>query len=83
MTYKEALEMNESKNGLDLSELSLENLLELIEEIPGWDYPLGEESVKELARRAGIDTMEFFSEESCHDYSDLYARAAELLGVGI
>ena len=34
MTYAEALEKNESKNGLDLGEISLDNLLSLIEELP-------------------------------------------------
>lgn len=80
MTYNKALELNESKAGLDLGELSLSDLLELIEEIPGWDYPLGEESVLELARRAEINAAEFFAEGS-KDYSDLWAEAAEKLSI--
>ena len=80
MTYKEALELNESKAGLDLRELPLADLLDLIEEIPGWDYPLGEESVKELARRAEIDVVEYFA-EGTKDYSDLWAEAAGRLGL--
>ena len=80
MTYKEALELNESKDGLDLGELSISDLLELIEEIPGWDYPLGEESVLELARRAEVDVGEYFS-EGTKDYSALWAEAAEKLGL--
>ena len=80
MTYKEALEVNESTAGLDLESLPLSDLLELIEEIPAWDYPLGEESVKELARRADIDVSAFF-DGTDRDYSDLWAAAAEKLGV--
>lgn len=80
MTYQIAMEKNESAEGLDLRELSLEDLLELIDDVPGWDYPLGEESVRELARRAEIDAEGFFA-ESDSDYSDLWAAAAEKLGV--
>lgn len=79
MNYKKALELNESKAGLDLKEMPLADLMELIDEIPGWDYLLGEESVLELARRAEINVDEFFS-EGTRDYSDLWAFAAEKLG---
>lgn len=78
MNYKEALEMNESKAGLDLRDMELSDLLALIDEIPGWDYPLAEEAMTELARRAEIDVNEFF-EESDKDYSDLWAAATEKL----
>jgi hypothetical protein len=81
MTYKEALELNESKAGLNLKEMPIADLMELIEEIPGWDYPLGEESVLELARRAEVDVDDYFS-EGTKDYSDLWAFAAEKLGFG-
>lgn len=80
INYKTALELNESRDGLDLKSLSLEDLLALIEEIPGWDYPLGEESILELARRAGIDAKEYF-DTSDKDYSDLWSDSAEALGV--
>lgn len=80
MTYAEAREKNESKEGLDLGEISLDNLLALIEELPGWDYPLAEDFMNELAKRAGIDTDKYF-EEADRDYSDLYVDATEKLGV--
>lgn len=82
MKYKEALMKNESRDGLDLRDLPLTDLLELIDDIPGWDYLLGEESVLELARRAEIDVSEFF-DASDRDYSDLWVAAAEKLGVEI
>ena len=82
MTYQKVLEMNESAAGLDLKELSLENLLALIDEVPGWDYPLAEDFVAELANRAGIDMTQYFA-ESDRDYSDLWATAAEKLGVDL
>ena len=78
MNYKEALEMNESKTGLDFRGMELSDLLALIDEIPGWDYPLAEEAMAELARRAEIDINGFF-EESDGDYSDLWAAATEKL----
>ena len=80
MTYKEALELNESKAGLDLGELSLNELLAIIDEVPGWDYPLAEELMTELAKRAGIDTEEYF-DGTDRDYSDLWSDAADKLGV--
>lgn len=80
ITYAEALEKNESKNGLDLGEISLDNLLALIEELPGWDYPLAEDLMHELAKRAGIDTAEYFTAAD-RDYSDLYVDATDKLGV--
>lgn len=76
ITYKDALEMNESKAGLDLGEISLDNLLSLIEELPGWDYPLAEDLMHELAKRAGIDTDKYFAEAD-RDYSDLYTDATD------
>lgn len=82
MKYAEALEKNGSCEGLDLRELPLDSLIELIEDIPSWDYPLGEESVLELARRAKIDVNVFF-DEADRDYSDLWLEAAEKLGVNI
>jgi hypothetical protein len=80
MTYKEALEMNESKAGIDYKSLSIESLMELIDDIPGWDYPLAEDCIAELADRAGIDRDAFFV-ESDRDYSDLWAACAEKLGI--
>ena len=80
MTYKEALEMNESKAGMDYKSLSIESLMELIDDIPGWDYPLAEDCMAELADRAGIDRDAFFS-ESDRDYSDLWATCAEKLKI--
>ena len=92
MTYKEALEQNESMNGLDFSSLELSDLLSIIDEIPGWDYPLAEEAMDELARRAGIDTDTYFGGYNSPsefpddglphgmDYNDLYADAVEMLG---
>lgn len=80
MTYKEALEMNESKSGLDYESLSTKSLMELINEIHGWDYPLAEDCMAELARRADIDRDVFFA-ESDRDYSDLWAACAEKLGI--
>ena len=80
ITYRDAMEMNESKNWLDLEEISLDNLLALIEELPGWDYPLAEDFMHELAKRAGIDTDKYFAEED-RDYSDLYVDATDKLGV--
>ena len=91
MTYKEALEMNESKSGIDIESLSLEELAALTDEIPGWDYPLAEDCVKELARRAKIDVDQFFLEYDQdgytdslphgYDYNDLWARCMEKLGI--
>ena len=80
MKYAKALEINESAAGLDISEMSLDDLLELIDEIPGWDYPLAEECMVDLARRAGISPVEFF-DDSDRDYSDLWLACAEALGV--
>lgn len=80
ITYAEALEKNESKYGLDLGEISLDNLLALIEELPGWDYPLAEDFMNELARRAGINADKYFAEAD-RDYSDLYVDATDKLGV--
>lgn len=79
MTYKKALELNESKQGLDLESLTNESLLALIYEIPGWDYPLAEDCMEELARRAGIDKAAFFEDD--RDYSDLWAACADKLGI--
>jgi len=83
MTYAKALMMNESKDGLDLKRLSLASLLSLIDEVPGWDYPLAEDFIRELANRAGIDTNKYFANDPVvyRDYSDLYADAVEKLGV--
>ena len=80
MTYKEALELNESKAGLDLGSMGLDDLLALIDDIPGWDYPLAEDAMSELAKRAGIDLREYFT-EGTRDYSDLWVDAAEKLDV--
>ena len=80
MKYKEALEMNESKTGIDYQSLSIESLMELIDDIPGWDYPLAEDCMEELSRRADIDRDAFFA-ESDRDYSDLWAACAEKLGI--
>lgn len=80
MTYKEALEINESKSGLDYQSLTIKSLLELIDEIPGWDYPLADDCMSELARRADIDQDVFFAEGD-RDYSDLWAACAEKLGI--
>lgn len=82
MTYKEALEINESKSGLDYESLSTESLMELIDEIPGWDYPLAEDCMSELSRRAKIDTDSFFADND-RDYSDLWAACAEKLGIDL
>jgi hypothetical protein len=78
--YKTALEMNESKNGIDWDEVSLDELIQMIGEIPGWDYPLAEDSMNEMSRRAGIDPKVFF-DNGDRDYNDLYTACAEALGV--
>jgi hypothetical protein len=78
MTYKTALELNESK-GLDLESLTNDSLMALIDEIPGWDYPLAEDCMEELAKRAGIDKAKFF--EGNRDYSDLWTACADKLGI--
>ena len=89
ITYKDALERNESREGLSLADLSLADLLGIIEEIPGWDYPLADECMGELARRAGIDQAEYFrdddDEDSAphgYDYNDLYADCVGILRNG-
>jgi hypothetical protein len=78
--YKEYLEMNESKAGIDWDEITLDNLVKLIDEIPGWDYPLAIESMSELAKRAGIDTDEFFQGGE-KDYNDLFSACADVLNI--
>lgn len=85
MTYAKALELNESRDGLDLRNISLEDLIGLCDEVPGWDYPLGEGFVLELARRAGIDSASFFDDDedsnpTFRDYNDLCQAALEALG---
>lgn len=80
MTYKEALEKKESASGLDLDEMRLEDLQQLIDDIPGWDYPLAEDCINEFAKRAGINPKDFF-EESDRDYNDLWAACAEALHI--
>lgn len=80
MTYKEALELNESAAGLDLAELTIEELGNLIDEIPGWDYPLAEDCMAELSARAGINPDEFFAAGD-KDYNDLWVVCAESLGI--
>lgn len=62
MTYKKALELNESKAGLDIGGLSLSDLVSVINDLPGWDYQLADELMQELAERAGIDTDRYFAE---------------------
>lgn len=85
MTYAKALELNESREGLDLEALTVEDLVGLCDEVPAWDYPLGEDFVLELARRAGIDPSAFFADDedgnpTFHDYNDLCQAALEALG---
>ena len=85
MTYAKALELNESRDGLDLRNISLEDLIGLCDEVPGWDYPLWEGFVLELARRAGIDPSAFFADDedgnpTFRDYNDLCQAALEALG---
>lgn len=81
MTYKEALEKNESREGLTFSEISLSDLLTLIDDIPGWDYPLAKDSITELAKRAGIDANDYFKRFESRDYSDLYLSAIDNLNL--
>ena len=78
--YKEYLEMNESKAGIDWDMITLPDLVKLIDEIPGWDYPLAIESMKELSKRAGIDTDEFFQGGE-KDYNDLFTACADVLNI--
>lgn len=84
MTYAKALELNESRDGLDLEALTVDDLVELCDEVPAWGYPLGEDFVLELARRAGIDPSAFFVDEdgnpTFRDYNDLCQAALEALG---
>lgn len=80
LTYKEALELNELAEGLDMSILAINDLLNCIEELPGWDYPLAEDLMAELAKRAGIDPETFFSEHDT-DYNGLYQACVEALGI--
>lgn len=67
MTYREALELNESPSGLDLEVLTNQELITLIDELPGWDYPLAEDMMEELASRAKIDTNAYFGDYGCVD----------------
>lgn len=84
MTYKDALELNETVNGLDLSDLELPELLAIIDELPGWDYPLAEKLLREMSSRAGVDYDQYFSERDGQaDCNDLWVAAAEKLGVEI
>lgn len=75
MTYKKALELNESRKGLDLESLTAEELVGLCDDIPGWDYPIAIDVVLELARRAGIDPS------AIRDYNDICQAALEALGI--
>ena len=65
MTYKEALELNESKRGLDFESMPLGELIKLIDDIPCWKYPFAEDCLKEIARRANIGKDACF--EAIHD----------------
>lgn len=80
LTYKCALELNESPRGLDLSALPLTDLLRITDELPGWDYPLGEDLITEIARRAGIDVDDYLHEHNA-DLTTVWEAAAKLLGV--
>ena len=73
MTYKEALELNESAEGLSIEDLDNKTLLSLLDELPAWDYPLAEELLLELADRAGIDCDDYFTPKYIE--SDSYDRA--------
>ena len=80
MTYAKALMINESKDGLDIESMPLEDLLSVIDDMPSWDCVLAGELLHELARRAEIREEEFFKEDSCRDCNDLWYAAAEKLG---
>lgn len=81
VSYSRALEQRESEEGLDLAAMDIDDLLTLIEDIPGWDYPLAEDCMGELARRAGIDTHAYFRDAGyAKDYNDLWLDAAIALG---
>lgn len=80
MTYREALERNESAAGLDFTEIPLDDLVQLIDDLPAWDYPLAEDCINEFARRAGINPAEYFA-ESDRDYNALWMSCAEALNI--
>jgi len=79
MNYKEALELNESKQGIDLDSLTNYQIATVIDQIPGWEYPLADSFLEELANRAGVDMQRYF--DRGHDRNDLFKTCTSRLGI--